>query len=521
MPRLLVIDDQQATLDLLGQLFRREGYEVDLAGDGDSALRLLEETEYDVVFTDLRLGYPHDGLEMLDAAKRLSSRTQVVIMTAFTSVESSALAMKAGAYDYITKPFNKEELVLLASRAAEKSALARRVETLERQVEAEGLGGKPILGSSKAMLRVMRLVGQVARTSATVLITGESGTGKELVAMALHRLSPRADRAFVAVNCGAIPENLQESEFFGHVKGAFTGASRTKTGLFEQAHKGTLFLDEVGETSLATQVKLLRFLQSGEVRKVGDNDATVVDVRLVTATNRDLMEMIAEKTFREDLYYRLNIVAVELPPLREREADLQLLAQHFVKKYARKTGNQVSGLTPAAMAALEAHNWPGNVRELENAMERAVTLTRGPVIDVDDLPRLERPPLPLDRAALISGRYPAADWAAASGEWSAADLRSPNPGFGGHRQRPPQGGDPWPAGPTISGRFPAPVPAAPASQPGRDPEAEAFPSLKEIEREHIIRALRQFGGSRARTCRALGIGKATLWRKIKLYEIDL
>ncbi len=524
VPRLLVIDDQQATLDLLGKLFRREGYDVDLAGDGDSALRLLEETEYDVVFTDLRLGYPHDGLEMLDAAKRLSSRTQVVIMTAFTSVESSALAMRAGAYDYITKPFNKEELVLLASRAAEKFALARRVETLERQVEAEGLGGKPILGSSKAMLRVMRLVGQVARTSATVIITGESGTGKELVAKAIHRLSPRADKPFVAVNCGAIPENLQESEFFGHVKGAFTGATRTKTGLFEQADTGTLFLDEVGETSLSTQVKLLRFLQSGEVRKVGDNRPALVDVRLVTATNRDLMEMIAEKAFREDLYYRLNIVAVELPPLRDREDDLTLLAEHFVQKFARKTGNQVSGLTAAAVAKLRSHPWPGNVRELENAIERAVTLTQGPVIDVEDLPRLERPPSPGERAALASGRFPApaANWEIHSGEWAAAaDFRPHEMPYPSQAMPPMQGTDPYPAGPTISGRFPAPVPGVPVSQPGRDPHAEAFPSLKQVEREHIIRALRQFGGNRARSCRALGIGKATLWRKIKLYEIDL
>lgn len=542
MPRILVVDDQRATLELLARMFRAEGYSVDTAAEAEQALGLLENGEYDVVFTDLRLGYEHDGMDILQEAKRRAPHTQVVIMTAFSSVESSLLAMKAGAYDYITKPFKREELVLLAHRASEKTQLARRVERLERAVEGEAVAGSQIIGRSKPMLRVMRLVGQVARTDATVLITGESGTGKELVAKAIHQLSPRVEQPFVAVNCGAIPENLQESEFFGHVKGAFTGASRTKVGLFEQAHKGTLFLDEVGETSLATQVKLLRFLQNGEVRKVGDNQPAFVNARLVTATNRDLLGMIASKRFREDLYYRLNIVAVELPPLRQRGADIELLANFFLARYARKTGNELRGFSEAARALLLSHPWPGNVRELENAVERAVTLSPGPLVEVDDLPRLDRAPPPAEHPAFASGSFAPLT----SGDWEVArrDPYNAQPAYvtGSHPpvnpQYPAGYGAPqaWvqypdPAG--VSGRFPAPVPAAPP-RPATplsadripsvvlDPDDdEPFPSLKDLEKEHIIRALMRFGGSRTKSSEALGISKATLWRKIKLYEIDL
>ena len=539
MPRILVVDDQHATLDLLDRLFVAEGYVVDTAAEAPLAIEKLDANDYDVVFTDLRLGYEHDGMDILQEAKRRRPHTQVVIMTAFSSVESSLLAMKAGAYDYISKPFKREELVLLAHRAAEKTQLAKRVERLERAVDGDVASGTQIIGKSKAILRVMRLVGQVARTDATVIITGESGTGKELIAKAIHQLSPRVDAPFVAVNCGAIPENLQESEFFGHMKGAFTGASRTKTGLFEQADGGTLFLDEVGETSLTTQVKLLRFLQSGEVRKVGDNRPVIVDARLVAATNRNLLEMIAAKTFREDLYYRLNIVAVELPPLRERIGDIKLLAGFFLARYARKTGHDVHGFSDAAMERLLSHPWPGNVRELENAVERAVTLSPGPLLDVDDLPRLDRAPPP-DRAALMSGSF----GPLTSGDWEVArreGFGSPDPfgvsgthpvaagGYGG-----PYAGSAWPPytdPTTASGRFPPPVPAQPprAATPlsadhlsavtSLDPDV--FPTLKDMERDHIVRALELFKGNRTRTSKALGISKATLWRKINLYEIDL
>ena len=539
MPRILVVDDQHDTLELLARLFRAEGYVVDTAAEALAAIAELDANDYDVVFTDLRLGYEHDGMDILQEAKQRRPHTQVVIMTAFSSVESSLLAMKAGAYDYISKPFKREELVLLAHRAAEKTQLAKRVERLERAVDGDVASGTQIIGKSKAILRVMRLVGQVARTDATVIISGESGTGKELIAKAIHDLSPRVDQPFVAVNCGAIPENLQESEFFGHVKGAFTGASRTKMGLFEQAHGGTLFLDEVGETSLTTQVKLLRFLQSGEVRKVGDNRPAVVDARLVAATNRNLLDMIAAKQFREDLYYRLNIVAVELPALRERAGDIELLAGFFLARYARKTGHDVHGFSDAAMQRLMSHPWPGNVRELENAVERAVTLSPGPLLDVDDLPRLDRVPL-LDRSATMSGSF----GPLATGDWEIArreGFGGPEP-FGGSPPHPgnrggygaPYAAPGWPQHvdpATVSGRFPPPVPAhAPTAATPlssdqlpavSDSAADPFPTMKDVERAHIVRALETFGGNRSRASKALGISKATLWRKINTYEIDL
>lgn len=472
MARILVIDDQVGTLDLMSRLFEAEGYAVDAVGDGELARQYVERVDYDVVFTDLRLGYPYDGLELLEMIKKVRPRTQVVIMTAFSSVESSVLAMKAGAYDYISKPFKAEEVRLLAARAAEKAQLTGKIANLEGR---DGLdrGAQEIVGHSPAMVRMMRLVGQVARTDATVLIIGESGTGKELVAKAIHQLSQRIDKPFVAVNCGAIPENLQESEFFGHVKGAFTGAIRQKTGLFEEAHAGTLFLDEVGETSLATQVKLLRFLQTGEVRKVGGNESAMVDARLITATNRDLETMIADKLFREDLYYRLNIIAVEVPPLRNRVGDVEILAKWFCARFARKLANGVSGFSDRAMKRLVAHSWPGNVRELENAVERAVTLTRGTRIDLEDLPRLER---------------------------TASRV-------GSERRRAPTSS----AAAAFSGEFDV----APVSAEG------GFPTLRDLERVHIERALRHFAGNRTRASEALGISKATLWRKIKSYEIDV
>jgi two-component system, NtrC family, response regulator AtoC len=477
--RILVIDDLQGTLDLLTKLFQAEGYAVDAVSDGEQARAYISKVDYDVVFTDLRLGYPYDGLEVLEMIKQIRPRTQVVIMTAFSSVESSVLAMKAGAYDYITKPFKGEEVLLLAARAAEKAQLEARIANLEGRQHQEHPAATEIIGRSPAMVRLMRLVGQVARTDATVLIVGESGTGKELVAQAIHQLSPRSQRPFVTVNCGAIPENLQESEFFGHVKGAFTGAIRTKTGLFEEAHSGTLFLDEVGETSPSTQVKLLRFLQTGELRKVGGTDAMNVDVRLVAATNRNLEAMILEKTFREDLYYRLNIIAVEVPPLRERTGDIPVLAAYFLAKFARKLGNSVRGFSDRAMNRLSSYQWPGNVRELENAVERAVTLARSLQIEVDDLPRLRAPSL----GGAVSGTFSAPVMPAIR----QADLANVYPGV------------------------PTPLEA----------EIAAFPTLKTMERRHIERALAHFGGSRIRTCKALGISKATLWRKIKSYDLDV
>jgi DNA-binding NtrC family response regulator len=505
MARILVIDDQQDTLDLLVRVFEKEGYVVDAAADGAGARELLESSEYDVVFTDLRLGYPFDGLEMLEFAKHTCPRTQVIIMTAFSSVESSVLAMKAGAYDYITKPFTAEEVQLLAARATEKATLTDQVRLGATGTDIDPVLATEIVGRSPALMRVMRVVGQVARTDATVLISGESGTGKELVARAIHQLSPRVDRPFVAVNCGAIPENLQESEFFGHVRGAFTGAIRTKIGLFEQADKGTLFLDEVGETSLSSQVKLLRFLQLGEVRKVGDTRSARLDVRLVAATNRNLEEMIAEKSFREDLYYRLNIIAVEVPPLRDREGDVEILARYFLAKKSRKLGNGVVGFLPEAMHKLVAHSWPGNVRELENAIERAVTLTRGQRVAVEDLPVMNPGPSRARSEVYSPNTY-----------GDRALTRAPTQPLAPRRsqfQAQTSGGAP------RRSQFQAQTSGGVAAGGihASDPAVVEFPSLATVEQQHIEVALAHFGGNRTRTSVALGISKATLWRKLKAY----
>jgi two-component system response regulator HydG len=514
LSHILVIDDQKDTLELLQRLFRAEGYTVDAVPDGARAKDRLEADDYDVVFTDLRLGYPYDGLEVLELVKRLRPRAQVVIMTAFSSVESSLLAMKGGAYDYITKPFKPEEVLLLARRAAEKASLEGRVRALEKRLESNDDHG--ILGSSPAMSRVMALVAQVARTDATVLITGESGTGKELVARAIHNLSPRAGKPFVAVNCGAIPESLQESEFFGHVRGAFTGAVKDKAGLFAEAHRGTLFLDEVGETTLTTQVKLLRFLQSGEIRKVGENLPRVIDARLVAATNRDLVQMVDETAFREDLYYRLNIVALELPPLREREGDIELLAVSFLGRCAKKLGNSVRSFSDAAMARLRGYHWPGNVRELENAVERAVTLARGPIVQVEDLPRFDRPPKRRASDSQGLSALTTAELEPVSSEWhepetSSVEIAPESPPAGPRERRPA----PW-----AYGEMPDADAVVAHPEALRAVLRDRFPSLDALERQHIEAALELFEGSRTRAADALGISKATLWRKLKRYGLE-
>ena len=539
MTRILVIDDQAPTLELLRQLFVSNGYEVNVMSDGEKAKRQLETVEYDVVFTDLRLGYPYDGLEVLEMVKRMQPRAQVVIMTAFSSVESSVLAMRGGAYDYITKPFKAEEVLLLAERASEKARLTEKVRSLEERLEGqvpEPDGPTQIVGRSPAMVQMMRLVTQVARTDATALVVGESGTGKELVARAVHQLSPRRDGPFVAVNCGAIPETLQESEFFGHAKGAFTGAIRTKTGLFEQADGGTLFLDEVGETSLATQVKLLRFLQEGEVRRVGENAPMHVNVRLVAATNRDLVDMIEEGSFRADLYYRLNIVAVEVPPLRERDDDIELLASFFLQKYARKLSSEVKAFADGALSALRDHYWPGNVRELENAVERAVTLARGPILHREDLPSFARGPRRGDENFAGGFRAVGVDGSAPQPRPSRWARTRATPASEGSRvsdvaEMFGAAASPRADGNSVASASVAPWQAAawrPVTGPGSDAggpfnrelEQARFPSIEEMERRHIEAALHLFKGSRTQAGRALGISKATLWRKIKRFGLE-
>jgi DNA-binding NtrC family response regulator len=361
------------------------GMTVLTAEDGANALELLARERVDVALVDMimpRLG----GLELLERLKASGAEIEVIMMTAFADVETAVHAVRSGAYHFLTKPFrSNDEVALTVAKAAEHRRLIDRAAMLERQLERrEELG--QLIGTSRRMQEVYRLVTGVAPTSSTVLILGESGTGKELTARAIHQHSPRAGRPFVAVNCSAIPVELVESELFGHVRGAFTGATATRAGLFEAAHEGTLFLDEVGDLPPMAQVKLLRTLQEGEIKPVGSNETRIVDVRVLAATNVELKSRIAAGKFREDLFYRLNVVLIELPPLRERRDDIPLLAQHLLRKYADKARRDIKGFTPEAMRLLGEQSWPGNVRELQNAIEHAVVFCRNDRIAPGDLP---------------------------------------------------------------------------------------------------------------------------------------
>jgi len=382
--RILVVDDERSMREFLEIFFRREGFEVSTAADAQTAILCMENDDIDVVITDMQMP-EGSGLDVLHAARDISPDAVVIVITAFASTDSAIAAMKEGAYDYITKPFKVDEMRLVVEKALEKKVLARENRRLKTELRSQARI-RNIIGSSDAMQRVFELIGQVAGTKTNVLIAGESGTGKELVARAIHDQSDRCDRSFVAVNCGAIPENLLESELFGHVKGAFTGAVQNKEGLFEIADGGTLFLDEIGELPLALQVKLLRVIQEKTIRRVGGTGDRTVDVRLVSATNRRLEDEVAAGHFREDLYYRLNVIQIALPSLRERVDDVPLLVQHFVEKFSAELGKPIDGLSEEAMAQLATYAFPGNVRELENIIERAVALTRTPLIGVEALP---------------------------------------------------------------------------------------------------------------------------------------
>jgi DNA-binding NtrC family response regulator len=382
---LLVVDDQPSIRQSMLITFRREGYEVQEAESGEQALEILERRPFDLVITDLRMS-GLDGIEVLKQVKEMAPDTEVVVMTAYGTIEGAVEAIKRGAYDYLTKPFQPEELTLLAQRALERKGLTQRVRVLEEAVR-DRVPFHGIIATSEAMKSVLRMIQQVARHESTVLITGESGTGKELAARALHALSPRHNKRLVTIACGTIPESLQESELFGHVKGSFTGAHYSKAGLFEEAHRGTAFLDEIGELTLPAQVKLLRFLQDGEVRRVGTTISRNLDVRIIAATNRDLKKSVEEKAFREDLFYRVNVIPIHLPSLRERPDDIPPLTQHFVKRAADRIGmSSPSSVSPRAMSLLTSQPWRGNVRELQNVIERAMALDQDGIIGIDDLP---------------------------------------------------------------------------------------------------------------------------------------
>ncbi|HEX9420476.1 MAG TPA: sigma-54 dependent transcriptional regulator, partial [Methylomirabilota bacterium] len=406
------------------------------------------------------------GIELLRAVKAIAADVDVILLTAFGTVEEAVRAMKEGAYDFLTKPFRREQLLKLISKALERRDLIEQNRALKKQLEDLRAKGQ-VIGSSPAFRRMMTLVEQVADSSATVLIQGESGAGKELVASTIHRSSPRSRGPFVAVNCAALPETLLESELFGYEKGAFTGAAGRKEGRFELADGGTLFLDEVSDLSLVTQPKILRVLQEGEFERLGGTHTIQIDVRIVAATNQDLAEMVRERRFREDLYYRLNVITIRVPPLRERHEDIRVLAQHFLRVYAAKNNRVLEGLTDEALDCLEAYRWPGNVRELENVVERAVVLARGAVIEASNLP-----PNVTERSVTFARVEPA-------------------------------GG-----------------PGAPGAEPDGVFTIRVGTPLAEVEQRVLEETLRFAKGNRTVTAKLLGIDPKTVFRKLKQAEAD-
>src|SRR3990172_5551038 len=391
--RILVVDDEKSTRDLLSITLAKEGYDVLTAAGGEPAIEAIRRDPFDAIITDLRMPKV-DGLQVLRVAKEISPDTAVIVITAVASTETAVEAMKLGAYDYITKPFKLDEVNLIVRNALESKRLRDENLYLRRQLETQHRF-ENIIGKSGVIAEVFDTIRKIADSPSTAMLTGESGTGKELVARAIHFNSFRRDKPFVSVNCGAIPEGLMESELFGHVRGAFTGAVSNKVGLFSAAEGGTLFLDEITEIPALLQVKLLRAIQEREIRRVGDTKDMKVEVRLIAATNKDLEAAVGDGTLREDLFYRLNVIPIHLPALRERREDIPLLVAHFLQKYGKELGKEVKGISAEALPLLENYHWPGNIRELENAIERAIVLCTGDVLTAEALPeavRRQRPP---------------------------------------------------------------------------------------------------------------------------------
>lgn len=382
--RILIVDDEENVRKLLSAVLTREGYQVNTAADGLAGLTTFEEWKPDLLLLDIRMP-GLDGLSVLERIRRRHPAAKVILMTAFAAVDTAVTALKQGAFDYIIKPFNLDEVKLLASRAKEMSRMSEEISVLHRELSAL-YRLDHFLTNSPRMKELCRTVAKVAQSSANVLVTGESGTGKELIANTIHYNSPRRQGPFVKVNCGALAEGLLESELFGHEKGAFTGASGRRIGRFEQAAGGTLLLDEIGEMPPSLQVKLLRVLQEKEFQRLGGNETLKTDVRVIGATNRSLPKMVEDGSFRQDLYYRLNVVTLELLPLRERPEDVTLLANHFLQKFSRDNGRDMIGFDRASIRLLERHNWPGNVRELANVVERAVIMSTEQIVFPEDLP---------------------------------------------------------------------------------------------------------------------------------------
>lgn len=382
---VLIIDDEENMRYMLQLTLESEGYDVELASNGAEGIQKAQHNHFDFIVCDIKMPKV-SGLDVLTSVIESSPNIPVIMISAFGTIDSAIQAMKQGAYDYVMKPFKQDEILLTLKKAEERERLRLENQFLRQEVERK-YRFENIIGKSSQMQEIFRKIEKIASYKTTVLITGESGTGKELVAKAIHYAGNRKELPFIAVNCGAIPHELLESELFGHAKGAFTGAYSSKSGLILQAHRGTLFLDEIGELPLNLQVKLLRFLQEGEIRKVGDTQTIHVDVRVIAATSRNLAKSVEQGIFREDLYYRLNVVPLHLPPLRERREDIALLIRHFLKKYTQELGKEIIHISPEAMKALLGYEWKGNVRELENILERAIVMTEGETITTEYLPQ--------------------------------------------------------------------------------------------------------------------------------------
>ncbi len=456
MPRILVVDDEEAIRLGLSEILGEEGYEVATAESADKALATLQDVVVDVVCSDVRMP-GMDGLELLGRIKEEHPEIEVIIITGYATVSSAVDAVKKGAHDYLSKPFELDEVRITVSQALEKKRLRDRTQRLERGVKARH-APTHLIGDSDSFRKVLEMVDRIAPTPSTALILGETGTGKELIAREIHDRSPRASQMFIPINCGAMPDTLLESELFGHAKGAFTGADKNSQGLFEAADQGTLFLDEIGNISLSMQSRLLRVLETGEFLRLGERKVRKVDVRIVGATNADLKQEVEKGNFRQDFYYRLHVMTIHLPALRERTGDIPLLANYFLEKTAARFGKTLTGFTEEAMGALEAHAWPGNVRELEHAMERAAILASSPQIQWEDLP---------------------------------ADVTEDH---------------------SVT------LPVDP-SQPGKS-DGGSLESLADLEKAHILRVFEECNRHRGKTAEVLGINRRTLYRKLIEYGVE-
>jgi two-component system response regulator AtoC len=398
--RILLIDDEENFRHMLSVILKKRGYDVETANNGSDGLKKIDTGSYDTVLCDIRMP-EMDGLEFLKEAQQAGCESTIIMMSAYGSLDTAIEAMKLGAYDYISKPFKPDEIILTLKKAEERERLRRENLFLKKEVQKE-YSFENIISKNDQMRQIFDTIRKVAKYKSTILVEGESGTGKELVAKAIHFNSDRTDNPFIPVNCGAIPENLLESELFGHTKGSFTNAVRTKKGLFEEADGGTMFLDEIGELPLQLQVKLLRVLQDGEIRRIGDSRATIIDVRIIAATIKDLDKEVRENKFRDDLFYRLNVLPIKIPPLRERKEDVPLLVDHFIGKYTRELGKPIDEITQEALNCLLNYNWKGNVRELENVIERAIVLTESKQIQQENLPVEIQNPREESRISLLN-----------------------------------------------------------------------------------------------------------------------